>query len=213
MPGKAAKVVVTERQAQLLQEYSTSRSIVGRLAQRARIVLLAFQGCSNEEIARQTGIGRLQVGLWRRRWHDNWEALTQLECHEPRKLRQAIGEMFGDAPRAGGPSRITATQVSQIQAVACEAPRLSGRPITHWTIRELCQEVLQRNIVACISAAQVGRYLRQAALQPHRRKIWLTTTEKDPAVFRQQVSEVCQTYCEAPQKKCPRADTLSASMK
>lgn len=213
MPGNAAKVLLTERQAQVLQEYSSSRSVFRRLSQRARLVLLAFQGCSNEAIARQTGVGRLQVGLWRRRWRDNWQALTRVECQEPRKLRQAINEVFRDAPRPGGPPRLTAAQVSQIQALACEAPRLSGRPISHWTIRELRLEVLQRNIVTNISEAQVRRYLRQAALQPHRRKLWLTTTEKDPAVFEQQATAVCQTYLEAPQKKPPKADTRSVSMR
>ncbi len=33
-----------------------------------------------------------------------------------------------------------------------------------------------------------------AQLQPHRRKYWCFTTEKDPEVFQKQVKEVCQTY-------------------
>jgi hypothetical protein len=60
--------------------------------------------------------------------------------------------------------------------------------------------VVRRGIVASISVAQVGRYLQQAALQPHRSKMWLTTTEKDPDRFEREAAMVCQTYLEAPCK-------------
>ena len=45
-----------------------------------------------------------------------------------------------------------------------------------------------------ISVAQVGRYLREAALQPHKKRYWLNTTEKDPVQFQKQVEAVCDTY-------------------
>ena len=82
--------------------------------------------------------------------------------------------------------------------VACEPPAKSGRPITHWTAQELADEVIKRGIVPSISPAQVGRYLREAALQPHKKRYWLNTTEKDPVVFAGQVHAVCDTYLEAP---------------
>jgi hypothetical protein len=107
---------------------------------------------------------------------------------------------LSDAPRPGCPGKITAEQVAQILAVACESPKLSGRPITRWTHRELRDEVLKRKIVASISVAQVGRYLQQAALQPHRSKMWLNTTEKNPDTFEREAAAVCQTYLDAPGK-------------
>ena len=58
--------------------------------------------------------------------------------------------------------------------------------------------MVQRGFVSSISVSQVGRYLAQAELQPHRSKYWLNTKEKDPEVFEQQVQTVCQTYLEAP---------------
>jgi len=88
--------------------------------------------------------------------------------------------------------------VTQVLAVACEEPEQSGRPVDRWTHRELADEVIHRKIVPCISVSQVGRYLAQAELQPHRSKYWLNTKEKDPEVFQQQVETVCQTYLEAP---------------
>ena len=83
-------------------------------------------------------------------------------------------------------------------AVACEPPEKSGRPLTHWTAHELADEVVKRGIVASISPAQVGRYLREAALQPHKSRSWLNTTEKDPRRFQEQVEAICDTYQAAP---------------
>lgn len=199
MPGKAAKVWITERQQAILIELSKSLSESQLVVQRATIVLRAFEGQLNEQIAVEIWLGPGQVGVWRRRWQAAWEELTALECREPRRLREAIQEVLRDAPRSGSPGTFTAEQVTQILALACEPPEKSGRPITHWTRKELHAEVLKRGI-AQISESQVGRYLKQAALQPHRRKMWLNTKEKDPAVFAEQVKTVCQTYQEAPRR-------------
>jgi hypothetical protein len=51
-----------------------------------------------------------------------------------------------------------------------------------------------------ISVAQVGRYLKQSALQPHRSKMWLNTTEKNPETFAREAATVCQAYRDAPRK-------------
>jgi transposase-like protein len=197
MPGKAAKVTISERQQAIVIEFSKSRSEPLFIRQRATIVLRAFEKRSNAQIAAEVGLDRHQVGVWRRRWRDSWQDLTVCECAEPRRLHEAIREMLRDAPRAGCKGKFTAEQITAIIAVACEPPEKSGRPITHWTRRELRDEVVKRGIVPSISVAQIGRYLNDAALQPHRREMWLNTTEKDPEQFQRQVETVCQTYHEA----------------
>ena len=92
-----------------------------------------------------------------------------IECHDSQAaLRRAIEDVLSDAPRSGSPGTFTAEQVTHILALACESPELSGRPIDRWTHRELADEVILRGIVTTISISQVGRYLAQAELQPHR---------------------------------------------
>ena len=194
MPGKAAKVVVSERQLVILDEYRRSKTEPRFVSERAAIIVLAWEGRSNQEIVAAVSVGRHAVGVWRRRWRDGWNELTQLECAEPARLRDAIRETFNDAPRSGCPGTFTAEQVTHILALACEPPEKSGRPITHWTNAELRDEVVKRKIVPNISVTTVGHYLRTAALRPHRRKMWINTTEKDPVTFQRQVTEVCQTY-------------------
>jgi transposase len=200
MCGKAAKIQLTEEQQNILQQLRYSTTAAKRLVQRATVILLAFSGALNVAIADETGLGRKQVGLWRRRWQQSFDALVAIECREPcAALRRAIEEILGDAPRSGSPGTFTAEEVTQILAVACEPPHQSGRPIETWTGRELADEVVKRGIVKSISSSQVNRYLSQAELQPHRSKYWLNTTEKDPELFKHQVEVVCRTYMEAPE--------------
>lgn len=67
MPGKAAKVIITEKQQAILQELANSRTVSVALAQRSKIILLAFDGLDNEQIEAEIGLGHDQVGMWRRR--------------------------------------------------------------------------------------------------------------------------------------------------
>jgi transposase len=202
MPGKAAKTTITERQQEILQTFSRAVTAPSRLRQRATIILLAFEGLRNEDIAPRVDLTPRQVGRWRRRWAHAWNQLVALECCESRAdLRRAIEAVLSDEPRPGAPAKFTPEQVTQILALACEPPEKSGRPITHWTVQELTAEVIRRGIVASISPAQVYRYLREAALQPHRSRYWLNTTEKDPERFEAQVKAVCGTYLAAPEQE------------
>lgn len=161
MPGRAAKIIITERQQVVLQTRTRSSTCTQARAQRARMILLAFDGLDNEDIADRIGCERHAVGIWRRRWAAAFQRLVLIECCEKESaLPNAIDDLLSDAPRSGCPGKFTAEQVCQILAVACEPPEDSGRPVTHWTPRELADEVQQRGIVESISARQVGRFLK-----------------------------------------------------
>jgi transposase len=166
MPGKAAKVVITERQKEVLESIIARPTSPQRLVSRSRVILLAFEGLLNEQIAERVELGALQIGCWRRRWRDAFERLVAVECREGIKaLREAIEELLCDEPRSGSRGKFTAEQVTQILAVACESPEDSGRPVTHWTPRELADEVIKRGIVPSISVRQVGRFLKSGGIK------------------------------------------------
>lgn len=200
MSGSAAKVVITERQQVVLQKLSKATTVAKRLAQRATLILLAFAGLPNQDIASRVDLGRHQVGIWRRRWQRAFDGLVLTECTEeaPAKLRHAIEDLLADDPRPGCPGKFTAEQITLLFALACEPPEKSGLPITHWTGAELATEAVKRGIVESISTSQVNRLLREAELQPHRSRYWLNTTEKDPVLFQAQVQTVCACYQDAP---------------
>ncbi|MCA9198681.1 MAG: IS630 family transposase [Planctomycetales bacterium] len=181
------------------EKLANSKTAAQRLIQRALIILLAFDRKSNQQIAERVKLNRNQVGIWRRRWQESFDALVRAETDlNGAAFFRMIEDVLSDAPRSGAPGDFSAEQVTQILAVACEKPELSNRPINEWTARELADEVIKRGIVDSISISQVARYLAEADLQPHRSKQWLTTKETDPEVFQQQVETVCQAYLNAP---------------
>ncbi len=199
MPGSAAKLQITERQQAVLRQIIAAPTSPVRLVQRAEIVLRAFAKEENQAIAAAIDLDPTAVGLWRRRWVKAWPKLIQIKCTETQAaFRRAIEDVLSDRPRSGNPGKFTPEQITQILALACEPPEQSGRPITHWTYKELADEAKQRGIVESISEAQVGRYLREAELQPHKSRYWLNAKEKDPQQFQEKVEAVCDCYREAP---------------
>lgn len=199
MPGSAAKLQITERQQAVLRQMVAAPTSPVRLVQRAEIILRAFAKEENQAIAAAIGLDPTAVGLWRRRWVKAWPKLIQIECTETQAaFRRAIADVLSDLPRSGNPGKFTPEQITHILALACEPPAQSGRPITHWTNKELADEAKKRGLVASISEAQVGRYLREAELQPHKSRYWLNAKEKDPQQFQHKVEEVCDCYVEAP---------------
>ncbi|MCA9165970.1 MAG: helix-turn-helix domain-containing protein, partial [Planctomycetales bacterium] len=106
MPGKAARIEVTERQYELLEKIVASRTASVRLVQRAKIVLLAFKRLNNEEIGELVELNPQQVSVWRKRWRDDWQRLISVECTESLgELKKQIEQLFADRPRSGKASR------------------------------------------------------------------------------------------------------------
>ncbi len=123
-----------------------------QLALRARIVLAADAGANNCQIARQLAVSLNVV----RRWRERWLAL------QPAALEDLpVVDRLTDAPRPGKPVRITAEQVCQIMALACETPAAAERPISQWTSRELADEIVKRGIVDQISGRHAARLLKR----------------------------------------------------
>ena len=73
----APEIVLTDDERVELTKLSRSQLTSVRLAQRARIVLLAADGMQNKEIAQQLGVGRVQVSRWRERYASRgWPELS-----------------------------------------------------------------------------------------------------------------------------------------
>ena len=128
------------------------RSLPQQLALRARIVLAAADGQNNSQIARSLDLETDTVRLWRTRWLS----------FAPIPLSEfSLDERLSDVPRSGRPIQITAEQRCQIVALACEAPKDAGRPISQWTAREIADEVIKRGILPTISARHASRLLKK----------------------------------------------------
>src|SRR5512146_34899 len=139
---KPSAIVLSNLERQELEQLVRRHSTPQQIALRARIVLAAADRANNCQIARQVEASLDMV----RRWRAIWLAL------QPASLDDLpIIERLTDAPRPGKPVTITAEQVCQIVAVACEPPKDSQRPISQWTSREIADEIKHRGIVGTIS--------------------------------------------------------------
>ena len=134
MSGKAAKIVLTEEQQSILQQIHRSRTAPQRLVQRVSIILLAFAGLINVNIALKVALARKQVGLWRRRWQQSFDALVAIECRETQaELRRAIEDVLNDAPRSGSTGTFTA-ETTKLPA-ACSKPWTNRALPSGWPVR------------------------------------------------------------------------------
>lgn len=168
MPGPhPCPVILSDKQQELLKRLCRRQTSPQRLVRRAKTILLAAEGLSNEAIATELGLSRHSVSLWRRRWDSQTERLHAAEAagDSARPLLTRIQSMLQDAPRPGAPSDFSAEQLTQIIAVACESPEESGRPVTHWTPRERRDEVSNRGLVKTISTRTVGRFFKRSRSQ------------------------------------------------
>ena len=147
MPGpKPPAVPLSEEERHALHTLIRAHKTPQHLSFRAQVVLLLAEGLTAPDVARRLETTRTTVRRWRRHW------LKRPGCAVPERLQ--------DAPRPGAPATFSAEQWCQIIALACEPPEASGRPISHWTPRELADEARKRGIVETISERHGGRFLK-----------------------------------------------------
>lgn len=160
MRGPQAKSVqVSDHEAQILNQIIRQPTQPQWLVTRSKIVVGAAAGESISQQSRSLGLVRKAVQHWREKWESRQEERQAGE--DSGQLAETIEQVLQDAYRSGAPATFTAEQVVQIIAVACEDPQASGYPISHWTPKEVTQEVIKRSIVSRISPRQVGRFLKR----------------------------------------------------
>jgi putative transposase len=150
-------IVLSPGERQELEALVRRHTTPQQLALRARIVLAAATAANNGQSVRQLAVSLDMV----RRWRARWVALQPATREE-----LPVAERLTDAPRPGKPVRITAEQVCQIVAVACESPQDASRPMSQWTSRELAAEIIHRGIVPQISGRHAARLLKRGRCSP-----------------------------------------------
>jgi putative transposase len=152
---KPAVVELTEKVQEALEAVVRRHNTSQQIAQRGRMILAAAQGKNNAQIARELGVKVDTVRTWRMRWI-GWQKLSLEDF--------SVTERLGDTLRSGRPSQITMEQTCQLMALACEQPK--ERPITHWTGREIADEVMRRGIIEHISPRHATRLLKKGICNP-----------------------------------------------
>jgi transposase len=133
----APPVVLTDEQERELTRLARSRRNSVRLAQRARIVLLAAQGLLNKDIAEQLGIGRVQVARWRERY-----------------LEFGLQGIERDLPRGAPAVKMDVAKLVELTT------QTTPEAATHWSTRKM-------GVALGVSASTVMRHWQAHGLKPH----------------------------------------------
>lgn len=161
MKYQAAVLELSQEEINLLTALDRSRTVEVALQDRARIVLDAAAGTTNQSIAKQRGIEEHRVARWRNRWKERHEQWKQSDPElRPPMSEKLVKEWLSDKKGRGKKPHITEEQKALILAVACEPPSQSGYPHTHWTDRLLAQEVIRRGIVETLSHVWIWSFLK-----------------------------------------------------
>ena len=136
----APQVVLTEDQAQTLQQWARGRSLPARQVERARVVLLAAAGKQDLEIAAEVGISNQKAARWRKRF-----------------LKLGLAGLEKDAPRPGRTPTITPAKV---QDVVRKTTQEKPANATHWSTRTMAE-------ATGLSEKSVRRIWHKHGLKPH----------------------------------------------
>jgi len=152
MPNRVRVLAIREGDRARLERRARDRSAPGRVAERARIVLLSAGGLTGPQIAERVGCTEPTVVKWRRQYAGR--GLAGLE----------------DAPRPGGPKTVlTDEAISEILSATVTPPpqALREQGITHWSARRLAAWLRNTKKIQ-VSHDSVARLWRRFCLQPHR---------------------------------------------
>jgi transposase len=143
------ELAVSEEDRAVLTRWAGRPKTAQALALRARIVLAAAEGRSNEAIASGERVTPHTVGKWRRRF-----------------LEQGPGGLL-DEPRPGAPRTIADERV---EAVVVRTLESKPKDATHWSTRSMARAM-------GMSQTSVGRIWRAFGLQPHRAESFRLSTD------------------------------------
>jgi transposase len=145
LPGEnkmrfAPQIELTQAQREELEKLSRGRSLPARHVERAKIVLLAFEGKQNREIAQILGMTRRTVGRWRSRF-----------------AKKGVAGIKKDAPRPGRRAWLPEQLVEEVVRKTTQEKPANA---THWSTRSMAKAM-------GVSASTISRIWKRHGLKPH----------------------------------------------
>jgi len=165
----APRIELTEVQREQLEKLSRGRSQPQRLVERAQIILLAFEGKQNREIAELLGVTRRTVGRWRSRF-----------------AAQGMAGIEKDAPR---PGRRRSLAEDFVEEVVRKTTQDKPAKATHWSTRSLAKAV-------GVSASTIRRIWHRHGLKPHLTRTFKLSNDPD---FVAKLEDVIGLYLNPPE--------------
>lgn len=165
----AQKIELNSSEKAKLKKLSNSRRVSVRLAERAKIVLLAAAGKENLEIGKALGITRQKSGRWRLRYFE-----------------MGLAGIEKDAPRPGRYPKFSNTEREEvIRKTLHEKPNNA----THWSRSRMAE-------ATGLSDSTIGRIWKIYGLKPHLVKTFKLSNDKN---FVEKLEDVVGLYLSPPE--------------
>jgi putative transposase len=167
MARKSVVPQLSEPQKNILEEIVKRRHSAQQLVRRATTVLLAAEGQDDKTITPQAHCCQRSVRTWRNRWNKQQKKIDAVEADGDDKALRAfiVDVVLADDPYNGIRGKYTPEQMAQLYRIACEPPQDSGRPISHWTGRELADEMVKRGIVERLPTSTLWDFLKSRRVE------------------------------------------------
>jgi len=166
----APQILLSSEERATLVAWTHGRSLPLRLVERARIIQMAADGVRSQDIARELGISRPTVQLWRERF-----------------LALRLEGLEKDAPR---PGRIPSLSEKKVRAVVEATLHTTPPNATHWSVRSMAK-------AQGISRMAVQRIWQQHHLKPHLVKTFKISRDQH---FVEKLYDVVGLYLNPPVK-------------
>jgi transposase len=160
---------LTDEETKTLQGWVRQGKAEHRMVERARIVLLANEGRTNQQIADQLHTRTARVSKWRQRF----------------STQRLLG--LGDAARSGKPARYDQATEKQVLALLDQPP---PKGYSQWNGNRLAEALPE------VSPHQVWRILRRNDICLQRRRSWCISTDPE---FGPKAADVVGLYLNPPQ--------------
>ena len=169
MSRSAAQVTIPDSDREQLESWARSRTVSVRVAQRARIVLMAADGRMDKDIAVETRSSLPKVLRWRRRY-----------------ITHGLAGIERDATR---PGRKKALSQEQVKAVVDRTLQTKPPGATHWSTRTMSE-------ATGLSRMAIQRIWTGHNLKPHLTRTFKLSRDKR---FTEKLHDVVGLYMSPPE--------------
>lgn len=177
------KLTFTQEELDYLTRLSRSRNQAASIVERAKIILLSYQGKNDAEISRELKVDYKTVRLWIQR-----------------VLDLGVKEGLVDKSRSGRPQNISAESRAWIISLACMKPKDIDYPHEIWTQRLLVKHIRENCIkeghpdLSKINQGTISKILNASKIKPHKISCYIAKVDPD---FDKKAAKVLDTYREA----------------
>jgi transposase len=138
------EITLTFKEREFLQRFVKTGTKKARAIAKAKVLLFATEGYSNDEISKMTHVHR--QGIWRTK---------------KRYVEEGLNSVLNEKPRSGQPRKYMDKQEAEVIAMACTDPP-KGRE--RWSIRLLTERMKRRKGFETINRETVRLILKKAKL-------------------------------------------------